>query len=985
VQFVFPPRLCLCTVLGAVIGAVLAQGILAQTTSATFGELISLGGTPSDIVLDESRQRLYLVNSPGSRVDVYDYSGKALLGSIGVGQAPLAAAMSMDSAFLYVTNHDSSSLSVINLGSSGLGSLTNTVALPAKPQGVEVGADGRVLICTDGSGTSSLANTLLIFDGSQASQNQVLAVPFAPPAATPPSLAPLVARPTTIYNGRLQRTPDGKYIVGVSSITNNTSSVVYVYEAASGTVLQSRTVVGQSSTLSMSPDGASFMAGSTLYDLTTLNVIGQQSTANAPFAMSGTFQTNFNVGGSVFSPDGTTLYSAFNTAALTTPPPPPQASTLLIADPRNLAIHLGINLPESILSKMVMTSDGNDAWAISSSGVTHLPLSTLYSYPILMPDSTTVFLRQDDCNPGVAQARLNINNIGGGTLTFAVPQAISGGSAALVVTATSGLAPAPITFTMDPGRSGVIRTAGTNLYTGAAANNTGSAVNVQLVSPNAINVPPTIRVFMNYRDSTMRGLIYPIPTVPNSSALAAATTTQNAYEGLEDIVLDEARHRVYITNSGYNRIEVFDTQAMAFQAPIPVGQLPHQMAMGLDGSTLYVANTGSETVAMVDLDQQQVIGTIQFPPIPRAGNAAVISVRGLAAGLSGLQLVRSDGNLWTVVGNSAVPRVGTSITGVATTGAQTPIASPASLLGSDDGTYGILLGGTGTAYLYDGLLDSYTASGRLFTGTIIGYYGPLGVADAGSFLLANGLVLNHALTPIGGAASPGQVTITPPAGPGQPPSIGVSSTGLRNIANVAPVDQRTFVRMSTPVRTSLTSTTSDDIHTTLEAVDTKTGVTAMAARMPENPVLSEFGTARTAMTARQMVVDSSGTVYALTISGLSVVPLTPSTSATKPQIADGGVVNAIDGTTSFAPGSFININGANLAGVATASTLPPPTVLGGSCALIDNVAIPLLVTSSGQISAQLPATVRSGINVLQVRSLATAQQSNRVVVTVQKP
>jgi uncharacterized protein (TIGR03437 family) len=53
--------------------------------------------------------------------------------------------------------------------------------------------------------------------------------------------------------------------------------------------------------------------------------------------------------------------------------------------------------------------------------------------------------------------------------------------------------------------------------------------------------------------------------------------------------------------------------------------------------------------------------------------------------------------------------------------------------------------------------------------------------------------------------------------------------------------------------------------------------------------------------------------------------------------------------------------------------------------LIDNVAIPLLVTSSGQISAQLPATVRSGINVLQVRSLATAQQSNRVVVTVQKP
>src|SRR5215469_8481525 len=109
VQLVFSPQLCLC----AVLCAVLVPGIGAQTTSATFGELISLGGTPSDIVLDESRQRLYLENSPGNRVDVYDYAGKALLGSIGVGQAPLAVAMSMDNSFLYVTNHDSSSLSVI--------------------------------------------------------------------------------------------------------------------------------------------------------------------------------------------------------------------------------------------------------------------------------------------------------------------------------------------------------------------------------------------------------------------------------------------------------------------------------------------------------------------------------------------------------------------------------------------------------------------------------------------------------------------------------------------------------------------------------------------------------------------------------------------------------------------------------------------------------------------------------------------------------
>jgi DNA-binding beta-propeller fold protein YncE len=959
---------------------ILSAGVCAQT-SATFGEVMSLGGTPSDIVLDESRQRLYLVNGPGNRVDVYDYAAKTLIGSIEVGQAPLAAAMSFDNSLLYVANHDSATLSVIGLDGQQLGSVLNTVPLPAKPQGVEVGVDGRVLICTDGTGTNNTNNTLLMFDGGQASGNQVLAVRFPPAPPTPPALQLLVVgRPVTQFNGKLQRTPDGKYIIGVSAINNNAQTVVYVYETASGTVLQSRTVTGQSSTMSMAPDGAAFMAGFTLYDKATLNVLGQQSTANAPFQMSGAFTTTANVGGSVFSPDGKTLYSAFNIAAATTPPPAPQASTLLISDPRTLRIRMGINLPESVLSKMVITSDGNDLWALSSSGVTYLPLSTLFDHPILMPETTTVFLAQDDCNPGVAQTTVRINNIGGGTLTFAVPQTIPNGSSALIATATSGVAPSTITFTMDPGRSGVARTVGTNLYTGGGSNNTGNAVNILLASPNAINVPPSIRVYMNYRDSTMRGVIYPVPTVPNSSA--------GAYEGLFDIVLDETRGRVYITNSGYNRIEVFDTVKMAFQDPIPVGTLPHQMAMGLDGFTLYVANNGSETVSIVDLDEQQVTGTIQFPPIPRAGNAAVTSVRGMAMGLSGLQLIRSDGNLWSVIGNTAVPRVGTAVTGITAAGAQIPISTPiqASMIASDDGTYGLLLSGNGIVYLYDGLRDAYTTSSRPFSGTIIGYYGPVGAATNGKFLLANGLVMNQGLTAIGGAVSAGQPTLLPPAGPGQFPGVGVTSTGLRNIASVATVDQNLFLRLSTPVRNNLTTATNDDIHTVLEAVDTRTGATATAARMPENPVFSVFGATRTPMSPRQMVVDSNGTVYALTVSGLSVVPLTPANSSTQPRIAaTRGVVNANDGSANYKPGSFININGANLALVAAADTLPPPTVLGGSCVLVDQVAIPLLSTSPSQISAQIPANIRSGVNVLQVRSLSTAQQSGRIVINIQKP
>jgi DNA-binding beta-propeller fold protein YncE len=956
--------------LGTFIAILLAAGARAQT-SATFGQVIALGGIPSDMVLDETRQRLYLINSTANRVDVYDYVGQSLIGSIAVGQRPLGAAISADASFLYVANHDAATLSVISLSSTSPGVVTATVSLPAHPQGVETELSGRVLICTDGSGTGNASNTLLIYDPNLPGSSQVQAVVVPPPAATPPTLAPITAKPSTQINGRLKRTPDGSYIIGVNSVNSNASTVVYVYEPASTTVLNSRTVVGQSSTLSIAPDGASFMAGFTLYDTATLNVLAQQSTENAPFTMTGSFATTFNVGGSAFSPDGTTLYSAFNTAALTTPPPTPTASTLLISDPKSLAIKLGINLPESIIDKFVITSDGANAWALSLSGVTYLPLSTLYTYPILMPSSTAVFLSQNDCNPGEAQATLKINNIGGGELTYAVPSTVP---TALTVNTSSGLAPATLTFTMDPGRSAVVRVPGTNLYSGAGTDS-GTPVSIQLVSSNAINVPPAILVYMNYRDSTMRGLIYPLPTVPNS------TVTANA--GHADIVLDQSRNLIYITNTGYNRVEVFNTQTLQFQIPIQVGQLPLQMAMGLDGSTLYVANTGGETVSIVDLDAQQVVDTIVFPPVPRNANAAVVNVHAMGVGLSGLELVLSNGDLWSVSGDQATPRTGTFVTGVSATGAQTPIASPSSMLASADGSSILLLGGSGEAYRYDGLNDVFTTSNQLFTTPISGYYGPLGLSPDATYMLANGLVVNSSLSVIGGAASPGLIPVNPPSLPGQVGSI--AQNPLRNVAAVSPMDDRYFFRMTTPVRASITATITDSIYTTLQKVDTLTGATTTVANMPENPIFSLFGATRTNIPTRQMAVDSNGTVYALTLSGLSVLPTTPTTTATQPQIAaKGGVVNAADGSTKYAPGSFIQINGTNLASSATATSIPAPTVLGGSCALIDGVPLPLLSTSPGQMVAQIPTTVLGGDNVLEVRSLANAQRSAPMVLALQK-
>jgi uncharacterized protein (TIGR03437 family) len=80
----------------------------------------------------------------------------------------------------------------------------------------------------------------------------------------------------------------------------------------------------------------------------------------------------------------------------------------------------------------------------------------------------------------------------------------------------------------------------------------------------------------------------------------------------------------------------------------------------------------------------------------------------------------------------------------------------------------------------------------------------------------------------------------------------------------------------------------------------------------------------------------------------------------------------------------VTVTGTNLAAAASANVIPPPTVLGGSCVTFNDVSLPLLQTGPGQIQAQIPTDIQPGTSVVQVRSLATAQDSDPVTVTVQK-
>ena len=77
---------------------------------------------------------------------------------------------------------------------------------------------------------------------------------------------------------------------------------------------------------------------------------------------------------------------------------------------------------------------------------------------------------------------------------------------------------------------------------------------------------------------------------------------------------------------------------------------------------------------------------------------------------------------------------------------------PVRMVSASTGKTAMALGGTGTAYLYNAMADTFTVSNRLYSSaTMAGYFGPLAAAPDGSYYLANGLVVNSSLSMIGGA------------------------------------------------------------------------------------------------------------------------------------------------------------------------------------------------------------------------------------------
>jgi YVTN family beta-propeller protein len=79
------------------------------------------------------------------------------------------------------------------------------------------------------------------------------------------------------------------------------------------------------------------------------------------------------------------------------------------------------------------------------------------------------------------------------------------------------------------------------------------------------------------------------------------------------IAVDGIRDRLYVANGGSDTVSVIDTQNNTrIGKDIPVGKNPSAIAVDEGTNTTYVANSGDDTVSIIDSEANKVVAKVMF-------------------------------------------------------------------------------------------------------------------------------------------------------------------------------------------------------------------------------------------------------------------------------------------------------------------------------------------------------------------------------------
>jgi hypothetical protein len=133
-----------------------------------------------------------------------------------------------------------------------------------------------------------------------------------------------------------------------------------------------------------------------------------------------------------------------------------------------------------------------------------------------------------------------------------------------------------------------------------------------------INTPPGMPGTADITVTTNSGST----TASKAFQFLASVNTFPVNGTLGQVIYDEARQRLYATNSTMNEVEIFDLQAASYLPPIPVGNSPQAIALTPDGSKLVAGNFNGSSLSIIDVSAGAVVATLS---IPNQGNGCSTS------------------------------------------------------------------------------------------------------------------------------------------------------------------------------------------------------------------------------------------------------------------------------------------------------------------------------------------------------------------------
>jgi uncharacterized protein (TIGR03437 family) len=851
--------------------------------AASFGTVVPVRGAVSDIALDERRQRLYIANFAANRIEVMRTTDRSLLAPLSVSGPPSSLAVSPDGRYL-VVGIDNNFAEAPNKGGYWIfdldANLTTQVAVPEPVLAVAFGAGSQALLIT--------TNAAVLLDPATARTRPLDPVPSATTVEIP---VPFANFPPNIVQASAGVSGDGQTIMVLAAtgtappVAGGRTSVLLRYRVGETRL----GVAGITSAPPLGPrvmtvdrDGRNFIAGWALVDL---NVINRAQFAAADGAL--------NIGGHAWDYARNRIFAQV--------PAPRDNAVLHVVDTDNLTVRERVQLPQNLAGRGVWSSDLSTLYFVSVSGVLVFDVAAFDAAPRVIPLQEDVLLVDETCDRTVVTQTLDLVDPNGRSVDFTL--SLPSGAAGIRLSQTSGTTPARIRIEVDP-----------TVYRNAKGT---TVVPLTISSPEAINLPPPVRILINTREANQFGRIINVPGK------------------ITDILPDRFRNRVYLIRQDKNLVLVYDTATFREIARMRTGNTPVGMAITTDRRYLIVGAENSQIASVFDLETLEPTNPVIFPGghYPRSvavSHGAILAiVRNVAQG----NLHKVDRIDFAARLANALPSLGVF---------KNELSSPDGVLVETPGNNGILMAlPDGTVALYDAAADTFVASRKDFA-SLGGAYAAL---NDNLFLVDNHL-LDPALVRVAGVQNASG-----------------SSSG-------ASLSNRGGLRTTTGAANAPGTIERVDLATSQTFSGTLTAEAPVTAQMLQTPPVGQIGQLILPFTRTLAVSPDQRSIVLLTVSGITVLgsdfDAPVSTVSEAPSVSS--VTSGADGTSGVAPGGLAQILGTGFgANSAAATGFPLPTALAGVCATLSNVSLPLYNVSPGAILAQLPFTA-SGTSPLIVRA-----------------